>query len=234
MPQKEESMSKKASTETWLDDPVDDPAATPATETTETAAVPADASTPENTGAADPFDLDALRLDQSFLQTAGAKKLLLTVPVRKPNKQDFNRVHPGPAYRENLAVIELKDDREVYLLTPAVAQNLPNEFFMATVYTAINRQGVLFLFLVRIPGADGKILTWHTSLATAAELAMTQWVRVTANMSLGAYDITPAPAPIPDPEWPEISFKELLRIAFRDRLVTDLDHPLVKRLRGLT
>ncbi len=32
----------------------------------------------------DPFDLDALRLDQTFLQSGGAKKLTLTVRVRKP------------------------------------------------------------------------------------------------------------------------------------------------------
>jgi hypothetical protein len=29
-----------------------------------------------------------------------------------------------------------------------------------------------------------------------------------------------------------VTFPELLRIAFRNRLVTDLDHPVVKRLRG--
>jgi hypothetical protein len=182
----------------------------------------------------DQFDLAALRLDQNFVQAGGAQKLLLTVPVRKPNRQDFCRVHPGQDYRENLAVIELKDDREIYLLTPAVAQNLPGEFAMATVYTAINRQGVLFLWPVKLPGADGKILAWHTSAAAAAELAMSRWLRVTANMSLGAYDTFVAPATIPDPEWPKNTFQELLRIAFRDRLVTGLDHPLVKRLRGLT
>ena len=42
----------------------------------------------------DPFDLANLRLDQSFVETAGVKKLLTTVPVRKPNPQDFVRVHP--------------------------------------------------------------------------------------------------------------------------------------------
>jgi hypothetical protein len=131
-------------------------------------------------------------------------------------------------------VIELKDDREVYLLTPAVAQNLPGEFAMATVYTAINRQGVVFLWPVKLPGADGKILAWHTSAAAAAELAMKRWTRVTANMSLGAYDTYAASATIPDPDWPKCTFKELLRVAFKDRLVADLDHPLVKRLRGLT
>ena len=43
----------------------------------------------ENTGAADPFDLDNLRLSQSFTETAGVRKLLKTVPVHKPNPQDF-------------------------------------------------------------------------------------------------------------------------------------------------
>src|SRR6478609_4411349 len=44
--------------------------------------------------APDPFDPENLRLDQSFVETSGVKKLLTTVPVRKPNNQDFVRVHP--------------------------------------------------------------------------------------------------------------------------------------------
>ena len=47
----------------------------------------------------DPFDPSSLRLDQSFADGEGVKKLLLTVPVRKPNRQDFVRVHPDAAYR---------------------------------------------------------------------------------------------------------------------------------------
>jgi hypothetical protein len=55
-----------------------------------------------------------------------------------------------------------------------------------------------------------------------------------ANMSLGAYEITVAESEIPDPDWSEVEpFQGLLRIAYRGRLVTDLDHPVVKRLRGL-
>jgi hypothetical protein len=56
--------------------------------------------------------LSELVLSQNFAETAGTKKLLLTVPVRKPNPQDFVRVHPDPQYRTTIAVIELKDDRE--------------------------------------------------------------------------------------------------------------------------
>ena len=63
---------------------------------------------------------------------------------------------------------------------------------------------------------------------------MHRWVRVTADMSLGAYQIFEASAVIPEPVWPELSYRELLRIGFRDRLVDTLDHPVVARLRGLS
>ena len=61
---------------------------------------------------------------------------------------------------------------------------------------------------------------------------MTRWVRLTANMSLGAYEIFEAAGNIPQPVWPELSFPELLKIAFRDRLIDRLDHPVVLHLRG--
>jgi hypothetical protein len=35
-----------------------------------------------------------------------------------------------------------------------------------------------------------------------------------------------------EPVWPEEPFNELLRIAFRDRIISSPDHPVVKRLRG--
>jgi hypothetical protein len=177
-------------------------------------------------------DLSKLRLSQNFIETAGVKKLLMTVPVRKPNPQDFSRVHPDPAYRSEFAVIELKDDRETYLLTPAVSMELASECVPVVIYTAINRQGVVYLWPVRLPSSDGKVNEWYRSLAAGAERAVTRWIRVKANISLGAYEITEAASTIPDPTWPEHSFQELLRIAFRDRVVNSLDHPVVKRLLG--
>ena len=37
----------------------------------------------------DPFDPAALRLDQTFTDGTAVKKLLTTISVRKPNRQDF-------------------------------------------------------------------------------------------------------------------------------------------------
>ncbi len=180
----------------------------------------------------DPFDLSKLRLDQSFTETAGVKKLLTTVPVRKPNPQDFVRVHAGEDYRDDFALIELKDDRETYLVLPSIAREIPGDFFMATIRTAINRQGNIFLWPIRMPGPDGKILECHRSAAEAATVAARRWVRVKWNQGNGAYDIFVAEAAIAEPAWPEVPFQELLRIGFRDRLVDNIDHAVLKRLRG--
>ena len=143
------------------------------------------------------------------------------------------RVHPDAAYRLSpAAIIELTDDREVYLVTPAIAPDLVGEIAAATIYTAINRQGVVHLWPIRLPAPDGKHNPWHMAQADAAERAMHRWIRVMANMSLGAYDMFEAAGNIPEPAWPELPFTELLRIAFRDRLIDRLDHPVVQHLRG--
>ena len=184
--------------------------------------------------APDPFDLTNLRLASNFSETSGVKKLLRTIPVRKPGKQDFVRVHPDASYRENFAMIELKEDRELYLISGAdLTAELSAESTNLTLHTAINRQGVVFLWPVPLPRPDGREMLWHSSAREAAAEAITSWVRVSANMSLGAYELTTAEAITTEPQWPPYSFQELLRIAFRDRLVTDLSHPVIKRLRGL-
>jgi hypothetical protein len=76
-----------------------------------------DPNTP-TAAAPDPFDIKSLRLNPSFTETAGVKKLLTTVPARRPSPQDFIRVHPATEYRENFALIDLKDDREDFLVRP--------------------------------------------------------------------------------------------------------------------
>jgi hypothetical protein len=190
-----------------------------------------DPNTPA-TPAPDPFDLASLRLNPSFIETAGVKKLLTTVPARKPSPQDFVRVHPAPEYREHFAMIDLKDDREDFLVRPELLSELAGEVVYKTIFTAINRQGVAFLWPIRLPAPDDRKSDWARSAHEAAEMAMDRWVRLKANMSLGAYEITVAESTMAEPDWPELSFQELVRIAYRDRMITSLDHAVVKRLRG--
>jgi len=180
----------------------------------------------------DLFDLEKLRLSQNFAETVGVKKKIITVPVRKPHRQSFVRVHPDESWRLETAVLEVKEDRETYLVDPVIWPELPGEIVPKVLFTTINRQGVVFLWPVRLPGEDGRHDAWNQSALEAATLATTQWVRVVANMSLGAYEVFEATGNLPEPEWPDIGFKELLEIAFKDKFIQSLDHPVIRSLRG--
>jgi hypothetical protein len=183
--------------------------------------------------APDPFDPAALRLKPDYIETAGVKKLLTTVPVRPPGKHDFVRVRPEQEFHDTFGLIRIGDDREYYLVPPTLVSELTGEFAMYTVYTVINRQNTLHLWPVRLPGPDGKMNDWWRSAHEAAVQATQAWVRVMANKNLGAYEIMRAAGVMSEPEWPEHSFRDLLRIAFRDRLIDRVDHPVIKQLRGL-
>ena len=181
----------------------------------------------------DPFDLASLRLSQNFTETAGVKKLLTTVPVRKPTRQEFVRVHPSEEYRADFPMIELKEDHEEFIVGRDLVGDLAGEIVLKTLFTAINRQGVVFLWPVRLPDPEGRQQEWRRSMREAAEIGMTRWVRMKANMSLGAYEMAVAEGTMTEPAWPASSFQDLIRIAFRDRLITTIDHHVIKRLRGL-
>ena len=50
-------------------------------------------------------------------------------------------------------------------------------------------------------------------------------------MPLGAYDVSVATVKLPDPEWPtDKTFNDILRIAFKDRLIDTVEHPVIQRL----
>jgi hypothetical protein len=53
----------------------------------------------EPAAAPDPLNVAALRLPPAFEETAGVRKQLTIVPVRKPHRQEWIRVHPDEAYR---------------------------------------------------------------------------------------------------------------------------------------
>jgi len=180
----------------------------------------------------DLFDLEKLRLSQAFADVAGVKKKIITVPVRKPHRQMFVRVHPDESWRLETAVLTVKEDRETYLVDPALWSELSGEIVPTVLFTAINRQRVVFLWPIRLPGEDGRHDTWNRSALEAAQMATKQWVRVAANLSLGAYEVFEATGNLSKPEWPDVSFQKLLQIAFRDKFIKELDHPVIRKLQG--
>ena len=180
----------------------------------------------------DSFDLESLRVSQDFVKDSGVKKLLTTVPVRKPNRQDFVRVHHDSSYVLDTMLLNLKEERETYLVAPSFREEIPQELTHTRLALATNRQKVLFLWQLRLPGSSGKTDAWSMSALEAYEEAKKNWVRISANMSLGAYEIYEALGNLSDPEWPDESMDEIVRIAFRNSFIDSYDHPVLRRLRG--
>ena len=178
------------------------------------------------------FDLAALRLPTNYGATLGVKKILTAVPIRKPNKAQFYRAHPDANWSFNVFGLELKEQQEFYVVSQAVAQALGNVVRAVVLYTAVDRGDNPFLIPVYLPGEDGRSNQWHESRAQAVELAKTKWLRIEANMAAGRYDILVAQGELPDPTWPDGEPDDFFRIAFRDKTISELTHPVVQTLQG--
>jgi hypothetical protein len=193
-----------------------------------------DLESPSDTPAPNPFDPANLRLNQSYTETVGVKKLITNIPVKKPNKQTFFRIHPGEEWRAKFPIIDLKDEGEEYIVTRPLVSELFAEVVHKELRLGITRQGNLFFLPMRLPGPDGKDMMWWSSLRDHADRAETHWLRVIPNKELGAYEALQASDSLGDPEWDlqGHNFWSLIEIAFKNSLIKDLDHAVVKRLRG--
>ena len=76
----------------------------------------------------DPFDVNRLRLQPDDDAALGVRELLVTVPYKKPSKEQFVRVHRDSAFRCTGGLIELKDDdSEAYWVDPSLWPHLAEE-----------------------------------------------------------------------------------------------------------
>ena len=186
--------------------------------------------------APDPFDAKALRLPPAFEHNAGIRKVIGTIPVRKPHGQEWIRVHSGEGFSDNFGVIILKDDNEVYLLHPNIVGAYENEMTRVRIFVCLSMNKNLFLWPAKLPGSGNKNAdSWNASAIEAAEAAMKRKVRVQSNRALSAYEycFSDNPTPENDPVWPDMTYNEMLRIGFvkPGRFVDRHDHEVLRLLR---
>ena len=178
-------------------------------------------------------DLSKIRITADYAAELEVEQLLVSVPICRPHKQWWIRVHPDEAYRINVGLIEV-DGEDTYFVDPKlyVHPEVVKELVFKTLFLAINRVGKLFLWPIRMPNEDGRIDDWNKVAREGAEEAMGHWVRVTANRAKGTYDVGRSKIELMEPKWPDKTFSEILEIAFKDTVIKDLDHPVIKALQG--
>jgi len=170
-------------------------------------------------------DLSSVAIAPTAL--VGQQRIVTRVPVMKPDKKIFFRAHPTEMVETY--VIEDKENRETYYVLPElrdeiVAQGLHRPVLLARVIT---RQGVNMLWPIGL-SVDGRSNPWHETAHEARRIAEKYWIRIVPNMASGGYDIFKALAPIDEPDWSKMTFQQLLEVAFRNRIISSLDHPVLK------
>jgi hypothetical protein len=178
------------------------------------------------------FDPRKLRISQRFGQGQDVRRILVSVPVRKPHRQEFFRTHPDPEMSIAVALLELREDRQTYLVSPELAPYLPGEAVIKLLVTTISSHGALFLWPIKLPDERGRLDEWNAVALEAAERAKSTYIRLIPNMKAGTYDVVEAANVFPDPIWPEATLEKLLEMGFKDRFIDSMDHPVLRRLRG--
>ena len=186
----------------------------------------------------DPFAPENLKLPKEFLDQTMTTALLTTIPVEKPGDQEFVRVHPSEDYRFVAALITHQDERGArYFIHRTFLPQIGNiKFHVERLYLYTSRQGKLAFWPIKLP-KDNRENTWLESAVAAAEAAMNDWVCITSNSQSRMYTTSKALGVFPAPDWSQITqgknVNELLRIAFKERLILNETHPVIQKLRGL-
>lgn len=174
--------------------------------------------------------MDRFRLSQDFGAAVPVKKILTTVPVRKPHNQEFVRASENLIFRT--LVFKANEDDALYLVEPELLDVFPGRLQPVELVGMMTRQGVFFFCPIFLQDGDEPWNTWHRSRFDAIVLARKDYVRIYSNRALGAYEVSVAQSKFPEPEWPDRAVEELIDIAFKDHIITNMDHPVVKMLQG--
>jgi hypothetical protein len=179
------------------------------------------------------INLEACRVPQDLQSALCAERVFTTVETHRPNKQQFVRVRPEEKWQFPAAVIEFKLTNETYLVEGHLVGDLRQEVVIKLLRVAIGRDGNPFIWPIRLPEPDGKLDSWNASALQAAKIAETSWVRLIPSKAIGAYEVMRATVDFGEPEWPSLSFQQIIDIAFRGKVISTLEDPVVLKLRGL-
>ncbi len=184
----------------------------------------------EPPAASQPTDFSQFAFSQNFGSQIKVIKRLTTVPVRKPSKTQWFQIHPE--YKLDVLLLKYGDrGDDYYLIEPSLADQLIDLAQAFKLVVAVDRQGVVFVWPLRLPDAE-RALAWHLSALEAASHAEVQWTQMKANMGLGAYEFSAASGITDEPKWPKMLMNEILEIAFKNKIIDRLDHLVLKQLRG--
>ena len=173
------------------------------------------------------LELASLLLDNTGTGTDVTRDEMANLPVMRPSKTQFFRIHPDLHGDVNLLKVDGLNGTEIYAVVPGMVAQLDN-VQLYTLFFGVHRDGSYFMWAISATSADG----WSRSARQIAVAAMDQWCRLVPNRATSNYIKRVAPQCEDVPVWPEDkTFTDLLALAFGDGRITDsTDHPVVNEM----
>jgi len=180
----------------------------------------------------DPFDPASYsRPEDDRLKPTG-ESLPAAIHCGRPLAAWFFRIHPDPAYR---CMVRVFCDRTKsrnganYLWSPnlPIPDDIDALIRPTLVAAAVTDQQISFLYMV------AETSSWYESACTIMKEAMLEWRKQAADKEAGEYVGSPAISDLGEPKFPDVPFRVYLERAFRRHLITTLEDPVVRRIRGV-
>lgn len=178
-------------------------------------------------------DFSRFRLSQDFAALSGVEQIQRTILVGRPKKTQFVRTRTGSENQLVTSVLEHGDQREIYLVEPHLcsSRELISVVIPTVLRIAVTLEGVEFIWPLRLPDPE-RPNRWHVAAFEGAKVAEERWLRRVANMPVGTYDVFAAKDDLGAPRFSELLLDDLLEHAFKDRIISSPEHPVLRALRG--
>jgi hypothetical protein len=179
----------------------------------------------------DIFD-DLAALGRPIDEIIASEKLLTSLPVRKPKRDEWIRIHMEISARVH--IYEARDENTFYIVLPGVVEPLQDVVRYVQLSLAVNYSGGVFVWPVTVP-TERKPHRAHITAFAAVEKAAREWIRI--SWGKDEYDVYRRSSAKIEPAWPEeiTNASEMLRFAAKAggiEIIDSLDHPVVRAFQG--
>lgn len=180
-----------------------------------------------------PNAADDLAIDQSHLEEyASPESESTVVECKKPPKAIFFTVRPetGKPWKDRCFYFLLQmEGRDPYIVAPSIAEQKREEDTIRPVLIVryVTMGGDEGLWPLKLNPPDGKSNAWNTSALNILALAENgKWIRMVNGGKHYRHQVSNKTFDQVPPQFTDRPFKDLIDIAFKDRIVTTLDHEI--------
>lgn len=185
----------------------------------------------ENKPQSQTSNLRNLRLSQDYEDMADVTKAVTAVSIGKPHYQTFFRVHPE--WQAGYPVFEKKQEgkNEFFIVDTKAVPELASEVTPRLIVPLITRDGSLYVWPLRVGTPEKEADLAARSAYAGMQKARSSWVRLKWT-GREFHCFVAKGKDLPGPEWPDITFDEMIDLAFAGQVIDTPNHPVVKTLNG--